>query len=228
MVRRCLLATISLLASVSVVTAQTPPSQPSAPGSTESPSLQETMEDPQIGDHWTYELRDDVSGDLKSTITHTITGITATEISIRLAVLGRPNGAYHTYDRAWDMINTGIWRSTPNDGTGIRAPLAVGKTWSFKSTDSNTSSGVSLKTSGTSKVTAKETLTTRAGTFETFKIETSYEARNSNDATKKYLSEQQTWYAPAINHWVKRTHVSRSEGKVRDRSAVELVEYGRR
>jgi hypothetical protein len=93
MVRRCLLATLGLLASVSVVTAQTLPSQPSTPASTESSSLQETMEDPQIGDHWTYELRDDVSGDLKSTITHTITDITPAEISVRLAVLGRPNGA---------------------------------------------------------------------------------------------------------------------------------------
>ena len=108
------------------------------------------------------------------------------------------------------------------------APLAVGKTWSFKATDANSSAGVSLKRSGTSKVTAKETITTRAGSFEAFKIETSIETRNSNDPTKKYLSEQQTWFAPAINHWVKRTYVSRSEGKVRDRSAVELVEYGRR
>jgi hypothetical protein len=225
MLRRCLLATIGLLASATVLAAQTPPSQP---GSNDAPGLQETMEDPQIGDHWTYEFRDEVSGDLKSTITHTITDISATEISVRLAVLGRPNGDHHTYDRAWDLINTGSWRSSPNSGTGIRAPLSVGKTWSFKSTDSNTSSGVSLKNSGTSKVTVKETLTTRAGSFETFKIETSYEARNSNDATKKYQYEMQTWYAPAINHWVKRTFVSRSEGKVRDRSAAELVEYGRR
>ena len=225
MKRRCLLATMGLLVSASVLSAQTPPSQPA---STESPSQQETMEDPQIGDHWTYELRDDVSGDLKSTITHTITDITPAEISVRLAVLGRPNGAYHTYDRAWDRIRTapGVLRQTT--ARAFARPLRSARRVFHKSTDSNTSSGVSLKTSGTSKVTAKETLTTRAGTFETFKIETTYESRNSNDATKKYLSEQQTWYAPAINHWVKRTHVSRSEGKVRDRSAVELVEYGRR
>jgi hypothetical protein len=82
MMRRCLLATMGLLASVSVLTAQTPPSQPSAPASTEAPSPQETMEDPQIGDHWTYEVRDDVSGDLKATITHTITDITPAEISV--------------------------------------------------------------------------------------------------------------------------------------------------
>ena len=89
MLRRHLLATIGLLASASVLSAQTPPGQPSAPASTELASQQETMEDPQIGDHWTYEVRDDVSGDLKSTITHTITDITPAEISIRLAVLGR-------------------------------------------------------------------------------------------------------------------------------------------
>lgn len=228
MIRRCLLATIGLLAYATLLSAQTPPSQPSAPAPFTSAIEQETMEDPQIGDHWTYEVRDDVSGDLKATMTHTITDITPKEISIRTAVLGRPNGGYFTYDHSWDLINSDTWRSSPNDGTGIRAPLSVGKTWTFKSIDSNTTSGVSLKRSGTSRVTAKETLTTRAGTFEVFKIETSFEARNSNDATRKYQSEQQTWYAPAINHWVKRTFVSRAEGRVRDRSAVELVEYGRR
>jgi hypothetical protein len=228
MLRRHLLAMIGLLASGSMLSAQTPPSQPSPPAATESPSLQETMEDPQIGDHWTYEVRDDVSGDLKSTITYTITDITPAEFGIRLAVVGKPDVGYQTYSRSWDMVNNGVWRSTPNDGAGIRAPLSVGKTWSFKATDANSSAGVSLKRSGTSKVTARETITTRAGTFEAFKIETSIETRNSNDPTKKYLSEQQTWFAPAINHWVKRAYVSRSEGKVRDRSAVELVEYGRR
>jgi hypothetical protein len=227
MLRRLLLATIGLLASASV-SAQTPPSEPSPPAATESPGEQETMEDPQIGDHWTYEVRDDVSGDLKSTITFTITDMSPNEFGIRLAVVGKPDVGYQSYSRSWDLMNNGIWRFTPNDGAGIRAPLSVGKTWSFKGTDSNSSAGVSLKRSGTSKVTAKETITTRAGTFETFKIETSIETRNSNDPTKKYSSEQQTWFAPAINHWVKRSYVTRSERKIRDRSAVELVEYGRR
>jgi hypothetical protein len=228
MLRCHLLAMIGLLASASVLSAQTPSSQTSPPAATESPSLQETMEDPQIGDHWTYEVRDDVSGDLKSTITYTITDITPAEFGIRLAVVGKTDVGYQTYSRSWDMVNNGVWRSTPSDGTGIRVPLSVGKAWSFKATDANSAAGVNLKRSGTSKVTAKETITTRAGTFEAFKIETSIETRNSNDPTKKYLSEQQTWFAPMINHWVKRTYVSRSEGKVRDRGAVELVEYGRR
>jgi hypothetical protein len=230
MLRRHLLATIALLASASVLSAQTGPGQPSATATTDSPSpdQQETMEEPQIGDHWTYEVRDEVSGSVKSNITFTITDITPAEFGVRLAVVGKSDVGYQTYSRSWDLMNNGVWRSTPNDGTGIRAPLSVGKTWTTKAADSNTSQGLNLKRTSASKVTAKETMTTRAGTFEVFKIETSIEMRNSNDPTRKITTEQQTWFAPAINHWVKRTHVSRSEGKVRDRSAVELVEYGRR
>jgi hypothetical protein len=225
MLRRCLLATIGLLAFACAANAQAA-GQPPAPAA--QATSQETMEEPEVGDHWTYEVRDEITGDLKSTITHTITDISPTEIGIRLAVLGKSDVGYQSYDRSWDMITNGVWRSTPNDGMGIRAPLAIGKTWAVKATDFNSTSGVSLKRTGTAKVTAQESLTTRAGTFETYKIEIAIEARNSNDTTKKYLSEQQIWYAPSINHWVKRANINRSDGRVRDRSMAELVECGRR
>ncbi|MET4065306.1 hypothetical protein ABID58_000080 [Bradyrhizobium sp. S3.2.6] len=225
MLRRCLLATIGLLASASILNAQTPPSPP--PAATEQP-VRESMEEPQVGDHWTYEVRDEITGDLKSTVTHTVTDVSATEIGIRLEILGKPGFGYQTYDRSWDIINNGAWRFTPNDGSGVRMPLAVGKSWSFKSSDSNSTAGVSLKRTGTSKVTAKENITTRAGTFEAYKIETSIEMRNTNDPTKKSQAELQVWYVPEINHWVKRTYVSRSYGRVRERSALEMIEYGRR
>jgi hypothetical protein len=186
------------------------------------------MEDPQLGDRWTYEVRDEITGAIKSTITNTVTDVSDSEIGIRLDVLGKPNSGYHTYDRSWNMTNSGTWRFTPNDGTGIKLPLAVGKSWPVKSTDLNSTAGVSSKRSGTSKVVAQESVTTRAGTFDTFKIETSYQSQNSNDPTKKYQVVEQMWYAPVIDHWVKRSAVSRSEGRVRENSSVVLVEYGRR
>ena len=104
----------------------------------------------------------------------------------------------------------------------------MGKTWQIKTSDHNSTAGISVKRTGTAKVTAKESVTTRAGTFDTFKIEVSFAGSATNDPTKKWLTEQQTWYAPAIDHWVKRSYVSRSEGRVRERTMVELVEYGRR
>jgi hypothetical protein len=226
MFRCCFLATVGLLLSASALTAQTPNAAP-APAATESAG-QETMEDPQVGDHWTYEYRDDITGDLKSTFTATITDISATEISLRTNVIGNSNYGYANYDRSWNRTTNGDWRFSPNDGSGIRAPLAVGKTWSTKSTESNSTTGASTKRSVTSKVVAEESVTTRAGTFDTFKIEISFTFQSSKDPTRKAQDVWQTWYAPAIDHWVKQTSVTRSDGRVRTKTSSELIEYGRR
>jgi hypothetical protein len=44
----------------------------------------------------------------------------------------------------------------------------------------------------------------------------------------KMESIRQTWYAPAIDHWVKRTFVARTNGHLRTSETYELVEYGRK
>jgi hypothetical protein len=226
MFRCCFLAAVDLLFSVGALTAQTPNAAP-APATTEA-TLQETMEDPQVGDHWTYEVRDDITGDLKSTFTTTVTDVSTTDISIRDTIVGNSNFGYASYDRSWNRISNDTWRFTPNDGMGIRSPLAVGKTWSVKASDLLSTKGLTCKRSVTSKVVAKESVTTRAGTFDTYKIEASVELRNTNDPTKKFLDMRQTWYAPAIDHWVKLSSVMRSDGRVRSKTSTELVEYGRR
>ncbi|THD54761.1 MAG: hypothetical protein E8A46_07775 [Bradyrhizobium sp.] len=231
MLRYAFLAALGLIATTDLLSAQTAPTESppaAAPPAVEPANSIEAMEDPQTGDHWTYELRDDITGDVKSTITNTVTDVSGSEISIRIAQLGNSNSGYQTFDRSWNLTNNGIWRYAPHDGTGIRTPLAVGKTWSLKSTDLNSTAGVSWKRSSTAKVVAQESVTTRAGTFDTFKIETSFQMQNANDPTRKVQAVQQLWYAPAIDHWVKRSYVSRSDGRVRDKSTIELVEYGRR
>ncbi|UCF52980.1 MAG: hypothetical protein JSV48_28280 [Bradyrhizobium sp.] len=224
MLHRCLLATIGVFAFVTVLAAQPAPSQPPAGASAEAPEQQE----PKTGDRWTFEFRDEITGELKSTVTQTITDVSATEIGIRLTFLGKPGTGFQTFDRSWNVIDNGTWKFTPNDGSGIKAPLEIGKSWTANSSDFNSTNGASLKRSVKSKVTGQESITTRAGTFETYKIESSLEMRNANDPTKKFQTEQQTWYAPAINHWVKRTWVNKSAGKVNDKGSVELIEYGRR
>jgi hypothetical protein len=226
MLRRHFLATAALLLSTSALNAQTPNSAP-APAATDS-TAQESMEDTQLGDHWTYEFRDDISGDVKSVLTHTVTDVTDSQIGVRITRAGNANSGYQTFDRSWNLINRGVSRYAPNDGTGIRAPLAVGKTWSFKSNDINGTSGFSGRRSGTSKVTTQENITTPAGTFDTFRIETSIQIQNANNATDKAQVVMQTWYAPAINHWVKRSFLLRSDSRVREKNTVDLVEYGRR
>lgn len=231
MLRYVFLATITLLATTTYLSAQTAPAAPTSGASspvTEPSNDPEQMEDPQTGDHWTYEIRDEITGGVKSTMTYTVTDVSPSDISIRVEVLGTPQIGFQTFDRSWNMTNGGIWRYKPNDGTGVRTPLTVGKTWSFKGTDSSSTAGASWKRTTTSRVLSQESVTTGAGTFDTFKIETSIQIQHANDPTKKLTAVQQSWHAPAINHWVKRTFVSRLNGRVREKSTSELVEYGRR
>lgn len=229
MLRYALLATIGLLATASPLLAQTKDAAPpSAAAPVESPASPDSMEEAQLGDHWTYELRDEIAGEVKGTYTNVVTDVNATEIGTRTGMLGSFNTGYVTFDRSWNIKNNPNWRYNPNDGSGIRLPLVAGKTWTFQATELNSSSGYSSKRTGSSKVVGQESVTTRAGTFDTFKIETTYSGRGSNDPTKKFQVTIQMWYAPAINHWVKRSSVSKADGHVRDNSTMELVEYGRR
>jgi hypothetical protein len=231
MLRCAFLAALGLIATAGSLSAQTKPDESPPAASSPAPESangQEAMEDAQTGDHWTYEFRDEITGDVKSTITNTVTDVSASEIGTRIASLGNPNSGYQTFDHSWNLINNGAWRYTPNDGTGIKAPLAVGKTWSFKSTDLNSTAGVSWKRSSTSKVLAQESVTTRAGTFDTFKIETTFTGRNVNNPTLKNEVTAVTWYAPAIDHWVKRTFVSRADKHLQISNSIELVDYGRK
>jgi hypothetical protein len=194
----------------------------------QSPSDSEAMEEALPGDHWTYETRDEITGEVKGTFTNVVMEVTPTAISVRTGMLGNPNSGQLIFDRSWNVTNNGTWKYAPHDGTGIRAPLAVGKTWTIQSSDVNSTQGVSFRRSVTAKVAARETVTTRAGTFETFKVEASITTRNANDPTKKFDGTMLMWYAPAIDHWVKRVYTLRFEGHLRENSTAELVEYGRR
>jgi hypothetical protein len=228
--RYAVLGLIGLLAS-SAWAQQTSP-QAEAPGSSSPPASVEpskavvTMEEPMPGDHWTYEVRDEITGTLTATRTKVITEVTPAEISTRIDTLGKPNPGQIVFDRSWNVIASGSWKYSPNAGSGIQPQLSVGKTWNFQCNEVNTADGAVWRRSGKSKVVGQETVTTKAGTFETFRIETSYLAKSVNDPTRKI--EAQTWYAPAIDHWVKQTFVSWTDKHLMINNTVKVVDYGRK
>ncbi len=231
MYRFVILSVISLLAANAW--AQQPPqavepAASSAPASVDPSKAIIPMEEPKPGDRWTYEVRDEITGTISANRTNVVTEVTPKEITVQFKIQGTANEGLNVYDRSWNLVSNGPWRYAPNDGTGIRTPLAVGKTWSFQSNDVNAGSEFIWNRSGKSTVLGQESLTTRAGTFETFKIETTYSSRNVKDPTRKEEVASTTWYAPAIDHWVKRTFISRVEKHLRVSNSIELVEYGRK
>jgi hypothetical protein len=204
------------------------PAAASPPAAVQPSKTVAPMEEPKPGDRWTYEVRDEITGTVAATRTNIVTEVTPAEISTRVDTLGRPNPGQIIFDRSWNMTVSGSWKYSPNDGSGIQLPLAVGKTWNFQANEVNTANGNIWKRSGKSKVVGQETVTTRAGTFETFKIETSYATRNVNDPTRKAEVTAETWYAPAADHWVKRTFASRTDNHLMINNTIELIEYGRK
>jgi hypothetical protein len=221
------LATLSTaaLAQSASPNGEAPPSQSAATAANSG----EAMDPPMVGDHWTYEMRDEITGEMKNTVTNIVTDLTPTDIAVRVQ-----NQAYSTgstvlvFDRSWNMKNSPTWRFSPNDGTGIKMPLAVGDTWKFRSDQVRTGYGTTFRNIGTSKVVGTESVTTEAGTFQALKIETSINGHNANDSTKRFESTVVTWYVPSIDHWVKRTVKSAFNGSVQENDAIDLVDYGRR
>jgi hypothetical protein len=233
MLRYVVVGVICLLAG-SARAQQTPPSPQGAPASPSSaapvnPSKAVVvMEEPLPGDHWTYEVRDEITGKVSVTREYVVTEVTPKEISVRFKNLGTPTEGFNVFDRSWNMTSAGQWKYSPNDGTGVKTPLAVGKTWAFQSNDINAGEGFGWNRSGKSKIVGQESMTTQAGTFETYRIETTYSSRNIKDPTRKEEIVMQTWYVPAIDHWVKRTFTSRVEKHLRVNNAIELIGYGRK
>jgi hypothetical protein len=211
--------------------AQTPPpaaAPPDAAAATQPAKAVVPMEEPRPGDRWTYDLRDEITGSFTESREYAITEVTPTEISVRYKVVGTRNEGLIVYDRSWNVVEDRPWRYTPNDGAGIQSPLAVGKTWPVQTNNINSANGSVWKRSGTAKVIGQESITTKAGTFDTFKIEIKFTGRNVNNPTMKNEVTSLTWYAPAIDHWVKRTFVSRADKRLQIDREVELVEYGRK
>src|SRR5450755_2425743 len=186
------------------------------------------MEEPQPGDRWTYEVRDEITGTITATRENVVTEVTTNEISVRFKIVGTTNEGFTVYDRSWNLVEERPWKFSPNDGSGIQSPLAVGKTWPVQTNNVNSANGNIWKRSGTSKVVGQESVTTKAGAFDTFKIETAYKARNVNNPTLESEVTSLTWYAPAIDHWVRRTFVSRANKHLQISNTIELVDYGRK
>jgi hypothetical protein len=231
MLRYLLAGLIVLSATGSVMAQQSPPQAEtpaaSSPVTTEAKAVT-PMEEPLPGDYWTYEVRDEITGNVSAIRTNVVTEVTPTEISLRFTIAGSSDGGFNVYDRSWNLKNSGSWKYQPNDGFGIRTPLAVGKSWAVQCNEINAGNGGSWKRSGNSKVAGQESVTTRAGTFDTFRIETVYTSQNVKDPTRKAEITAQTWYAPAIDHWVKRIFVSRTDKRLRVNNTLELIDYGRK
>lgn len=180
------------------------------------------------GDHWTYEVKDEISGEIKDTRTFTVTDISKNEIAVRGDSDKRGNSNNLIYDQSWNVVLGPVFKFSPNDGSGIKFPLTSDSQWKSSINATNVNNGQVWKRTITSRVTGQEKVTTKAGTFDTFVIETNMVIKNTADPTRSEEVTTRTWFNPDVNHWVKRAFVVRQNGHVFQSETTELTAYGRK
>jgi hypothetical protein len=74
---------------------------------------------------------------------------------------------------------------------------------------------------------AQESITTPAGTFDTFKIERQVRQFNTADPARFIEMQVVSWYAPQINNIVRRKTLVKFEKRVRTNSSEELADFTR-
>src|SRR5262249_33602651 len=81
-----------------------------------------------VGDRWSYDIKDDLTGDLRRAITVVVADRNDNEITTRVSVRGKDRPQTMIYDPDWGRIDDGAWKLRPS-GIGIKKPLEIGKEW---------------------------------------------------------------------------------------------------
>lgn len=183
-----------------------------------------------LGDSWTYDLRDDVTGDLKGSVAFEVTKVTDGEIETRttrqMSTTNAKTTAVQRFDARWRRTDNGkyVWR--PHlDTSGVPDDLRVGKSWSFKFEALRKGSAQTEEYAGVGKVEAWERVTLPSGAaYDAFKIDVA-DTQTSGLAGRKHENHAVMWFAPAVNRLVKMIDESRDNGKLRDATEQTLREY---
>jgi hypothetical protein len=181
-----------------------------------------------VGDRYTFNTKNEITGEAMDTYVVLVTEISDKEIVTAISFPGKTGSRIVVLDHDLNRLDDSVSKYSPNDAQGIRRPLAVGEEWHYEYDVRNMQTGVARRASGVSKVVSQETVTTPAGTFDTFKIERHVATHQTVDQTRSSDTEVMIWYAPKVNRWVRRTFAVRSEGRLRSSTSEELVDFSRK
>jgi hypothetical protein len=180
------------------------------------------------GDHWTYQVKDEISGTIKETRKLMVTDVSKNEVAVHTDFIDSGRSSNQIFDQSWNLVRGPVLKFSPNDGSGVKFPLTPDSQWKIAIDETNLNTGTAFKRVGTSRVTGQEKITTKAGTFDTLVIETKVVIRNASAPARTEEVSSRTWFSPDVNRWVKRSIVTRQDGHVFMNETLELTEYGRK
>jgi hypothetical protein len=82
-----------------------PPPSPTPPAESAASSASSALEGPRQGDRWTYELKDDITGDITQFATTTVVEISEKEIVTRASLRGQQGFQTIVFNHNWARID---------------------------------------------------------------------------------------------------------------------------
>jgi len=187
-------------------------------GTVPAPSLR-------VGDQWTYQTIDLLSGSVTSTRTLTLTAVEPDSWRF---------GEGYVTDRSWNLLHETkdgklLEKWTPRRPT-YRFPLEVGKTWT--ETAVRDAPDREVRHTYMFKVIRQERILVPGGVFDTLRVEGSnkYSARRKKDgSTGEGTGVHRYWYSPVAARVVAYEYEETNwKGVVHRKDRLELVSYRRR
>src|SRR5262245_64343052 len=63
-----------------------------------------------VGDRWSYDVKDDLTGDLRHAVTVVVVEVSDKEITTRAAIRGKDRPQTMVFDLDWGRIDDGAWK----------------------------------------------------------------------------------------------------------------------
>jgi hypothetical protein len=186
---------------------------------------QESVDAPlvHVGDWWKYRTVDGFTNEPSAEFTHRIVELNDREITVQLQVKNVKTTELRYFNRDWNPLDVGKAKFEPYY-PGQKFPTKVGDKWRQEyraiSTNGQTNTAFLIGT-----VVAYEKVTVPAGIFDAYKIETHIDAHSTDESATSSRSVKTIWYAPAVKKYVRSEAVISSDGRVRNKTVDELIEY---
>jgi hypothetical protein len=179
--------------------------------------------DVRVGDNWKFRTLDGFTNETQFEATQRVVEMNDREIVIELHNVSKDKTGLRYFTREWNAVDTDDGKYDPYYPE-FKFPLAAGATWSDKYTWLSIA-GVASSGYVTAKVSGPEKVTVPAGTFDAYRIDRDQEVRSNNENAIVTNTHMTTWYAPAVRRFVRREWTVTRDGRVRSKTAVELVDY---
>lgn len=204
-------ASAAVAASAAIVGASLPPPVAAPLTQAEAPVFR-------VGEEWKFAYTNDLDPSKNKTYVQRVASVGPEGVRLSVPSSGGPR--FVDLDRNGNFVRSAVESFAPSAET-LRFPLFVGKSWDAEYT--YTSGDWTSHCDRESKVVAAERVSTPAGDFDAFRIESRTGYSGAAVASGAGRSYSVDWYAPAAGRVVKQDFESMPDNKNIARTSSHLI-----